>query len=205
MPSTGLEPATPSLGGTCSNPTELREHNLNYAEKRIRTPVSTKLTRLERVPFDHSGIPAIESSRINPIKSFINTNFQVILKTTIITWKRPLPFRIGKLSRLCYGNSFRREVKFISCLSLSYRIYDSYDLRKSQGDFLNIQKMIIPIRCFSCGKPIAQLWEEFKKRTNEGEDSKEAMDDLGLERYCCRSIFLGQVDTLELINKFKKF
>ncbi len=28
MPSTGLEPATPSLGGTCSNPTELREHDL---------------------------------------------------------------------------------------------------------------------------------------------------------------------------------
>ena len=25
--------------------------------------------------------------------------------------------------------------------------------------------MIIPVRCFSCGKPIAQLWEEFKERT----------------------------------------
>ena len=25
--------------------------------------------------------------------------------------------------------------------------------------------MIIPIRCFSCGKPVAQLWEEFKERT----------------------------------------
>jgi DNA-directed RNA polymerase subunit N len=145
--------------------------------------------------------PRIYFLIINPIKSFINTNFTLILKTTIITWKRPLPFRIGKLSRLCCGNSFRREVKFISCLSLSYRIYDSYDPRKSQSDFLHNHqiKMIIPVRCFSCGKPIAHLWEEFKKRTNEGEDSKEAMDDLGLERYCCRSIFLGQVDT------FKKF
>jgi len=64
--------------------------------------------------------------------------------------------------------------------------------------------MIIPIRCFSCGKPIGHLWEEFKKRS-QTEDSKKLMDELGLERYCCRSMFLGQVDTLELINKFKKF
>jgi len=65
--------------------------------------------------------------------------------------------------------------------------------------------MIIPIRCFSCGKPIAHLWEEFKKRVEKGEDTKKVLDDLKLERYCCRSMFLGQVDTLELINKFKKF
>jgi DNA-directed RNA polymerase subunit N (RpoN/RPB10) len=57
----------------------------------------------------------------------------------------------------------------------------------------------------SCGKPIGHLWEEFKKRTNDGEDAKLVLDELGLERYCCRSILLGQVDTLELVNKFKKF
>jgi len=58
----------------------------------------------------------------------------------------------------------------------------------------------------SCGKPIGHLWEEFKKRTeNSSQDAKEVLDSLGLERYCCRAIFLGQVDTLELVNKFKKF
>ena len=65
--------------------------------------------------------------------------------------------------------------------------------------------MIIPIRCFSCGKPIAHLWGTFKQKTEKGEDSKKALDELGLERYCCRSMFLGQVDNLEIINKFKKF
>ncbi len=64
--------------------------------------------------------------------------------------------------------------------------------------------MIIPIRCFSCGKPIAQLWEEFKSRVEHGETPKEVLDDLGIERYCCRSAFLGQVDLLELTMKFKK-
>lgn len=66
--------------------------------------------------------------------------------------------------------------------------------------------MIIPVRCFSCGKPIGQLWEEFKDRVeNKNEDSQEVLKELGMDRYCCRAMFLGQVDTLELINKFKKF
>ncbi|MBT4376296.1 DNA-directed RNA polymerase subunit N [archaeon] len=64
--------------------------------------------------------------------------------------------------------------------------------------------MIIPVRCFSCGKPIGQLWEEYKKRVAEGESEKKLLDELGLERFCCRSLFLGQSDNLELISKFKK-
>jgi len=64
--------------------------------------------------------------------------------------------------------------------------------------------MIIPVRCFSCGKPVGQLWEEFKKRTADGENSKKIMDELGLERYCCKSMFLGQTDLIELVGKFKK-
>ena len=64
--------------------------------------------------------------------------------------------------------------------------------------------MIIPVRCFSCGKPIGQLWEEFKKRTADGESPKKVLDELGLERYCCRSVFLGQTDLIELVGKFKK-
>ncbi|MEX0932618.1 MAG: DNA-directed RNA polymerase subunit N [Candidatus Pacearchaeota archaeon] len=64
--------------------------------------------------------------------------------------------------------------------------------------------MIIPVRCFSCGKPIGQLWEDFKQRVSDGEKPKAVLDELGLERYCCRSMFLGQTDLTELIGKFKK-
>ncbi len=64
--------------------------------------------------------------------------------------------------------------------------------------------MIIPIRCFSCGKPIAHLWEEFKKRVKEGETPGKVLDELGLERYCCRAMFLGQEDFIELVAKFNK-
>ncbi|MBL7148004.1 MAG: DNA-directed RNA polymerase subunit N [Nanoarchaeota archaeon] len=64
--------------------------------------------------------------------------------------------------------------------------------------------MIIPIRCFSCNKPIAHLWKKYVERTKAGEHPKKVMDDLGLERYCCRALFLGHVDLVEDISQFKK-
>ncbi|PLW79723.1 DNA-directed RNA polymerase subunit N [Candidatus Woesearchaeota archaeon] len=65
--------------------------------------------------------------------------------------------------------------------------------------------MIIPIRCFSCGKPISHLWETFKERQKSGEETKKILDDLGLTRYCCRAQFLGHVDLSDTAAKFKKF
>ncbi len=67
-----------------------------------------------------------------------------------------------------------------------------------------MSKTIIPVRCYSCGKPIGHLWEEFEKRVKAGEDRKKVLDDLGLDRYCCRSIFLGHVELIDEIAKFKK-
>jgi DNA-directed RNA polymerase subunit N len=57
----------------------------------------------------------------------------------------------------------------------------------------------------SCGKPIAHLYKQFKERTEKGEDAKLVLDELKLERYCCRAAFLGQTDLLPLVNKFKKY
>ena len=64
--------------------------------------------------------------------------------------------------------------------------------------------MIIPVRCLSCGKPVAHLWESYKKKVESGEDKKRALDELGLERYCCRALFLGHVDLIDTIARFKK-
>ncbi len=64
--------------------------------------------------------------------------------------------------------------------------------------------MIIPIRCWSCGKPIAHLWEEYDERSKKGESKKDILDDLGIERYCCRAMFLGHVDLIDTVSQFKK-
>ncbi|MGB9675355.1 MAG: DNA-directed RNA polymerase subunit N [Candidatus Nanoarchaeia archaeon] len=64
--------------------------------------------------------------------------------------------------------------------------------------------MLIPIRCFSCNKPVAHLWETFKARVAKGEPAKEVLDSLGLKRYCCRALFLGHVDLIDLVACYKK-
>lgn len=63
--------------------------------------------------------------------------------------------------------------------------------------------MIIPIRCWSCGKPIGHLWDDFKEHSKK-EDPKKVLDELGVERYCCRTQFLGHVDLIDTVSKFKK-
>ncbi|HIK01543.1 TPA: DNA-directed RNA polymerase subunit N [archaeon] len=63
--------------------------------------------------------------------------------------------------------------------------------------------MIIPIRCFTCGKPIASEYEEYKKRVEAGEKAQEVMDSLKLSRYCCRRMLVSQVDLIDEVAQFK--
>jgi len=63
--------------------------------------------------------------------------------------------------------------------------------------------MIVPVRCFTCGKVLGHLYEDFKKRTEAGEDPGKVMNELGVKRYCCRQVFLGHVDLLKEVDQFK--
>ena len=63
---------------------------------------------------------------------------------------------------------------------------------------------MIPVRCFTCGKVIGDKWEEFKKRVSEGEETKKVLDDLSIERYCCRRIFISHVEVMEELLKYVK-
>jgi DNA-directed RNA polymerase subunit N len=63
--------------------------------------------------------------------------------------------------------------------------------------------MMVPIRCFSCGKQIAGLYEQFKQRVEKGENPEKVLDDLGVQRYCCRRILLTHVDLVDDIMKYK--
>jgi len=65
--------------------------------------------------------------------------------------------------------------------------------------------VIIPIRCFTCGKPVAQDWEKFKEMTESGKSVKEVLDELGYTRVCCRRMFLSNVELIDTISKFKNF
>lgn len=54
--------------------------------------------------------------------------------------------------------------------------------------------MLIPVRCFTCGKVTGNKWEPYQKYLREGMTPKEALDKLELQRYCCRRIILTHVD-----------
>ena len=62
--------------------------------------------------------------------------------------------------------------------------------------------MIVPVRCFTCGKLVGDKWEGFARRVKEGEDAGKVLDDLGLNRYCCRRMLLSHVEVIDEIIKF---
>ena len=86
--------------------------------------------------------------------------------------------------------------------------------------------MIIPMRCVTCGKVIADKWRAYQEMVSESRSKsspsgggggggggggasddmddpeaarrrREAMDALGLQRYCCRRHFMGHVELIE--------
>ena len=61
---------------------------------------------------------------------------------------------------------------------------------------------MIPVRCWSCGKVIAHVYEQYKEAIETGKDSDKALDDLGMERYCCRRMFVGHIDLVDEVAPF---
>ena len=60
--------------------------------------------------------------------------------------------------------------------------------------------MIIPARCFTRGKVVGSAYPEYKKRVEMGEDPEKVLDDLGLERYCCRRMIVSHANLIEDIS-----
>lgn len=65
--------------------------------------------------------------------------------------------------------------------------------------------MIIPVRCFTCGKVVADKWRAYELRTKDAgtdgkqEDKAKVLDDLNLKRICCRRMFIANVDVMDII------
>jgi DNA-directed RNA polymerase subunit N len=64
--------------------------------------------------------------------------------------------------------------------------------------------MMFPIRCFTCGALIADKYEEYKKRVSMGEDPGKVLDELGVKRYCCRRMFISNVDIIDQILPYEE-
>ncbi len=64
--------------------------------------------------------------------------------------------------------------------------------------------MMVPVRCFTCGNVIGGHWEEFKARTREGdEDPEKVLDELGVERHCCRRMLVSHKDLVDIVSPYQ--
>ncbi|MEM4367268.1 MAG: DNA-directed RNA polymerase subunit N [Candidatus Anstonellales archaeon] len=61
--------------------------------------------------------------------------------------------------------------------------------------------MEFPVRCFSCGSVIGHLYDNYVKLKEE-KGEKAALDELKVERYCCRRMFVSYVDIMGEIIEF---
>ena len=86
--------------------------------------------------------------------------------------------------------------------------------------------MIIPIRCYTCGEITGDKWEAFIEHVNKEKNKTskvsikndidveyidlknsktlksiegKVLDDLGLHKYCCRRMLLGNVSLISII------
>ncbi|MFX0173543.1 MAG: DNA-directed RNA polymerase subunit N [Candidatus Hodarchaeota archaeon] len=62
--------------------------------------------------------------------------------------------------------------------------------------------MMIPIRCYTCGKVIAHFYEDFIEGLKEGKEEQELLDSFGLSRYCCRRMLITHVELIDDILTF---
>ncbi len=64
--------------------------------------------------------------------------------------------------------------------------------------------MEFPIRCFTCGNVIGHLYNDYKEMVNSGMSPKEALDKLGVKRYCCRRMFISHVEVIKEVINYKR-
>ena len=62
--------------------------------------------------------------------------------------------------------------------------------------------MICPVRCFSCGQVVADKYEKYVELLSEGKTPEQALDQLGVKKYCCRRMLLTHVETIDEVIKY---
>jgi len=62
--------------------------------------------------------------------------------------------------------------------------------------------MMVPVRCFSCGLVVGEYYEKFEEAVKKKKNPEEILDELGIEKYCCRRMILSHVNLYDKINEF---
>ncbi|KAJ2564229.1 iso-1-cytochrome c [Coemansia sp. RSA 1822] len=63
-------------------------------------------------------------------------------------------------------------------------------------------QMIVPVRCFTCGKVVGNKWELYLELLEKDYSDGDALDAMGLKRYCCRRMIMTHVDLIEKLLQY---
>ena len=67
---------------------------------------------------------------------------------------------------------------------------------------IDFENVLVPVRCFTCGKLIADKYEDYQNKIKAGEEPIKVLDELGMDRYCCRRMLLTSVETIQQVIPF---
>ena len=65
--------------------------------------------------------------------------------------------------------------------------------------------MIIPVRCFTCGKVIGNQWKHYEYELQRGNKTpSQIFDKMGFDRYCCRRMFVTHINLIDNVLSYNK-
>lgn len=61
--------------------------------------------------------------------------------------------------------------------------------------------MIVPVRCFTCGKVLSDKWLTYEKMSKDAskDEKGEILDKLKITKLCCRIVMLTTVDMTDIL------
>lgn len=62
--------------------------------------------------------------------------------------------------------------------------------------------MLVPVRCFTCGNLIADKYDNYQTKLKIGEDPEKILNELKINRYCCRRMLVTTAETIQQVIPF---
>ena len=62
--------------------------------------------------------------------------------------------------------------------------------------------MLVPVRCFTCGNLIADKYNDYQTKLKIGEDPEKILNELKINRYCCRRMLVTTAETIQQVIPF---
>jgi len=62
--------------------------------------------------------------------------------------------------------------------------------------------VLVPVRCFTCGNLIADKYNDYQTKLKIGEDPEKILNELKINRYCCRRMLVTTAETIQQVIPF---